>query len=104
MQIQSTVRQVPVSDHVINYTLAIVRQTRVENPELQSGSTTGSAGARGRERSRICLLGAKTRALLSGRTTVSTDDIQNPGWSGNASSYRAELYGSERRHNLGQGY
>jgi MoxR-like ATPase len=32
LQIQRTVREVPVTDYIINYTLAIVRQTRVGEP------------------------------------------------------------------------
>src|SRR5688572_25939865 len=32
MELQTLVRKVPVTDHVINYTLALVRQTRIGEP------------------------------------------------------------------------
>ena len=76
LQIQTTVRQVPVSDHVINYTLAIVRQTRVREPGTPQWINDWLGWGAGPRAVQNLLLGAKTRALLSGRTTVSTDDIQ----------------------------
>ena len=76
LTIQSTVRQVPVSDHVINYTRAIVRQTRVGEPGTPKWINEWLGWGAGPRAVQNLLLGAKTRALLSGRTTVSTDDIQ----------------------------
>jgi MoxR-like ATPase len=74
--IQSIVRQVPVSDHVINYTLALVRQTRVGEPEAPAWVNESLGWGAGPRAVQNLLLGAKTRALLDGRTVVSTDDIQ----------------------------
>ena len=75
-EIQTIVRQVPVTDHVINYTLALVRQTRVREPGTPRWISESLAWGAGPRAVQNLLLGAKTRALLSGRTTVSTDDIQ----------------------------
>ncbi|MCA9058961.1 MAG: MoxR family ATPase, partial [Planctomycetaceae bacterium] len=76
LQIQQTVRQVPVSDHVINYTLALVRQTRVGEPGIPDWVNEWLGWGAGPRAVQNLLLGAKTRALLNGRTSVSTDDIQ----------------------------
>ncbi len=54
MNIQTTVRQVPVSDHVINYTLALVRQTRVGEPGTPDWVNECLGWGAGREQSRTC--------------------------------------------------
>jgi len=76
IHIQEVVRQVPVTDHVINYALALVRQTRVRElgaPDWINEWLAWGAGPRAMQN---LLLGGKTRALLNGRTHVSTDDIK----------------------------
>ena len=74
-QLQDTVRDVPVSDHVIKYALTLVRQTRVGNagvPDFVTDSVGWGAGPRAVQ---FLILGGKTRALLHGRTHVTTEDI-----------------------------
>jgi len=76
LALQKLVRQVPVSDHVVDYALALVRQTRVGEagiPKFVEDQLSWGAGPRAVQ---FLLLGAKARALLNGRTHVSTDDIQ----------------------------
>jgi len=76
MALQQVVRQVPVTDHVVDYALALVRQTRVGQegtPDFITEQLSWGAGPRAVQ---FLLLGAKTRALLKGRTHVSTEDIQ----------------------------
>jgi MoxR-like ATPase len=76
LALQRLVREVPVSDHVIRYTLSLVRQTRVGNPGAPEfvGETLGwGAGTRAVQ---YLILGGKTRALMHGRTHVATEDIQ----------------------------
>src|SRR6185295_4634666 len=76
LALQKIVRQVPVTDHVVDYALALVRQTRVGQdgtPDFISEQLSWGAGPRAVQ---FLLLGAKARALLNGRTYVSTDDIQ----------------------------
>ena len=75
LALQKIVRQVPVSDHVINYALALVRQTRVGTegaPKFISEWLSWGAGPRAVQ---YLLLGGKARALLQGRAYVSTADI-----------------------------
>ncbi|MDH3716720.1 MAG: MoxR family ATPase [Planctomycetota bacterium] len=76
IQLQQVVREVPVSDHVIRYTLSLVRQTRVGHagvPDFVADQVSWGAGPRAVQ---YMILGGKARALLHGRTHVSTDDIQ----------------------------
>jgi MoxR-like ATPase len=76
LDLQRLVREVPVSDHVIRYTLSLVRQTRVGEqgvPDFVDDQVSWGAGPRAVQ---FLVLGAKARALLNGRTHVSTDDIQ----------------------------
>jgi MoxR-like ATPase len=70
------VREVPVSDHVVRYALALVRQTRVGEvgaPDFIEDQLNWGAGPRAVQN---LILGGKARALLHGRTHVSTDDVQ----------------------------
>ena len=76
LKIQEVVRQVPVTDHVINYCLALVRQTRVGEPGAPNWINEWLSWGAGPRAVQNLLLGGKTRALLNGRTHVSTADIQ----------------------------
>jgi len=76
LDLQRLVREVPVSDHVIRYTTSLVRQTRVGQegaPEFVRDQISWGAGPRAVQ---YMIVGAKARALLHGRTHVSTDDVQ----------------------------
>lgn len=76
LELQKLVRQVPASDHVVDYTLAIVRQTRVNQPGVPDFVNDWLSWGAGPRAVQFLLLGGKARALLSGRTYVSTEDIQ----------------------------
>ncbi len=74
--LQKTVRDVPVSDHLVRYAIAIVRQTRTGEkgvPEFVSDQLTWGAGPRAVQ---FLVVGAKARALLEGRSHVAAEDIQ----------------------------
>jgi MoxR-like ATPase len=74
--LQEIVRQVPVTDHVVDYALALVRQTRIGQsgvPDFINEWLSWGAGPRAVQ---YLLLGGKARALLNGRSHVSTEDIQ----------------------------
>ncbi|HET6881747.1 MAG TPA: MoxR family ATPase [Pirellulales bacterium] len=76
IQLQHIVREVPISDHVVRYVLSLVRQTRVGEtgiPDFVADQLQWGAGPRAVQN---LILGAKARALLHGRTYVSTDDVQ----------------------------
>ena len=74
--LQEIVRKVPVADHVIRYALSLVRQTRVGHPGAPDFVQDMVAWGAGPRAVQFLLLGGKARALLGGRTHVSTDDIQ----------------------------
>jgi MoxR-like ATPase len=76
LQLQRLVRRVPVTDHVIHYTLALVRQTRVSEPGIPKFIKDWLAWGAGPRAVQNLILGGKARALLYGRTHVQTDDIQ----------------------------
>ncbi len=76
LDLQRTVRQVPVADHVIRFALALVRQTRVREagvPDFVEEQLSWGAGPRAVQ---YMILGGKARALLEGRTHVSCEDVQ----------------------------
>ena len=76
LELQKIVRQVPVTDHVVDYALALVRQTRIGEPGCPDFINDWLSWGAGPRAVQFLLLGAKVRALLNGRTHVSTDDIQ----------------------------
>jgi MoxR-like ATPase len=76
LALQKVVRQVPVTDHVVNYTLALVRQTRIGEPGCPAYINDWLSWGAGPRAVQNLLLGGKARALLNGRTHVSTEDIQ----------------------------
>jgi MoxR-like ATPase len=76
LELQKLVRRVPVTDHVIQYTLALVRQTRVGEvgtPKFVRDWLSWGAGPRAVQ---FLVLGGKARALLNGRAHVQCEDIQ----------------------------
>src|SRR5205085_1583712 len=76
MEIQTLVRKVPVTDHVIHYCLALVRQTRVGEPGIPKFVKEWLSWGAGPRAVQNLILGAKARALLYGRSHATTDDIQ----------------------------
>jgi len=76
IELQKMVRQVPVTDHVVEYALALVRQTRVGQPGTPDFVEEWLSWGAGPRAVQFLLLGGKARALLNGRSHVSTDDIQ----------------------------
>ncbi len=75
LELQKLVRQVPVTDHVVEYALALVRQTRVNRPGAPDFVNEWLSWGAGPRAVQYLLLGGKARALLSGRGHVSTQDI-----------------------------
>ena len=76
LSLQKLVREVPVSDHVIRYTLSLVRQTRVGEkgvPDFVSDQLAWGAGPRAVQ---FLIIGAKARALMNRRSHVTVADIQ----------------------------
>ena len=73
---QQLARKVPVPDHVIDFVLELVRSTRPNEhgaSEYVKSMLSWGAGPRA---SQMLVLAGKVRALLQGRTHVTTDDIE----------------------------
>jgi MoxR-like ATPase len=76
VDLQRMVREVPVSDHVIRYALSLVRQTRVGEPGVPDFVAEHLRWGAGPRAVQFLILGAKSRALLRGRTHVTAEDVQ----------------------------
>ncbi len=76
LDLQSLVRRVPVTDHVIQYTLALVRQTRLGEPGVPKFVRDWLSWGAGPRAVQFLILGAKARALLHGRAHVQCEDIE----------------------------
>jgi MoxR-like ATPase len=76
LDLQALVRRVPVTDHVIQYALALVRQTRIGEPGVPDFIQEWLSWGAGPRAVQYLILGSKARALLYGRTHVSVEDIQ----------------------------
>ncbi|NDC53623.1 MAG: MoxR family ATPase [Planctomycetia bacterium] len=76
LALQRSVREVPISDHLVRYALALVRQTRTGEkgvPDFVSDQLSWGAGPRAVQ---FLIVGSKARALLQGRSHVAVDDLQ----------------------------
>jgi MoxR-like ATPase len=76
LELQRLVRRVPVTDHVIQYTLALVRQTRIGEPGVPKFIRDWLSWGAGPRAVQYLILGGKARAILHGRLHVTTDDIK----------------------------
>jgi MoxR-like ATPase len=76
LELQGLVRDVAAGDHVIRYALSLVRQTRVRSPGTPEFVREMASWGAGPRAVQFLVLSGKARALLNGRTYVTTDDIQ----------------------------
>jgi len=76
MQLQQTVRQVVVADHVFAYAADLVRATRPRDSGVPKFITELVSWGAGPRASQYLILGGKARAILHGRLHVTTDDIK----------------------------
>jgi MoxR-like ATPase len=76
IRLQSIVRKVPVSDHVINYATNLVRASRPRDPEAPDFINRWVSWGAGPRAAQYLVIGAKARALLHGRFNVSCSDIR----------------------------
>jgi MoxR-like ATPase len=73
---QRAVRRVPVADHVVEYAMRLVRQTRVGEPGIPDFIKENVSWGAGPRACQFLVLGAKARAALAGRNAANTDDIR----------------------------
>ncbi len=74
--LQDLVRRVPVPDHVVKYAVDLVRATRpkeADAPDFVRQHVSWGAGPRA---SQYLVIGAKARAILSGRYVASLEDVR----------------------------
>ncbi|HEY1050324.1 MAG TPA: MoxR family ATPase, partial [Prosthecobacter sp.] len=73
---QQLARKVPVPDHVVDFVLDLVRATRPKEPDASEYVKSMVGWGAGPRASQMLVLAGKVRALLQGRTHVTTDDIE----------------------------
>jgi len=73
---QRAVRRVPVADHVVDYAMRLVRQTRVGEQEIPDFIQENVSWGAGPRACQYLILGAKARAALAGRHAANTDDVR----------------------------
>lgn len=73
---QRLVRRVPVSEPVMRYALRLVRASRPKSPDAPESVNKYAAFGASVRAAQYLVLGAKARALTSGRYHVSFDDIK----------------------------
>ncbi len=76
LEIQHLVRLVPVSEHLIRYAVALVRSTRINEPEADPFAVENLSWGAGPRAVQYLLMGAKARSLMQGRSNVSLEDVQ----------------------------
>jgi MoxR-like ATPase len=74
--IQQLVREVPASDHMVDYAVDLVRATRPREPGALDFIRNWLAWGAGPRAAQYLILAAKARAILHGRLAVSASDIR----------------------------
>ena len=74
--IQKIVRRVPVSEHVIDYAVNLVRCTRPNTPESPQFINEWLTWGAGPRAAQYLVLGAKARAIFGGRLNVTCEDVR----------------------------
>lgn len=73
---QSFVREIPVSDHVVEYAVKLVRSTRPANSECPEYIKNWVSWGAGPRASQYLIIAAKAKAALDGRPTPSVEDVR----------------------------
>ncbi len=76
LAIQKIVRRVPVSNHVVDYAVNLVRASRPKDPTAPQFVKDWLSWGAGPRACQYLILGAKARAILHGRYNVSCNDIR----------------------------
>jgi len=74
--IQQLVRQVPASQHMVDYAVDLARATRPKEPPSPDFVKNWLAWGAGPRAAQYLILGAKARAILHGRFAVTAEDIR----------------------------
>jgi MoxR-like ATPase len=76
LTVQKTLRKLPVSDHVVDYAVSLVRGTRPKEPGTPSFINDWLTWGAGPRAAQYLVLGAKAHAILEGRLNVSCEDVR----------------------------
>ncbi len=76
LDLQKLVRTTPIGDDLVRYTVALVRGSRVGEPDAAPEASGRLAWGAGPRAVQFLILGAKTRALMDGRPCVAIEDLQ----------------------------
>ena len=77
LALQEIVRRVPVSDHCVDYAMALVRATRGPKHGGPAYTETWISWGAGPRAGQALILGAKARAALAGRPNATIEDIRS---------------------------
>ena len=76
IKIQKIIRRIPVSEHVIDYAVNIVRSTRPGTDNVPAFINDWLSWGAGPRAAQYLIIGAKARAILQGRYNVSCSDVR----------------------------
>lgn len=76
IDLQQLVRSAPIGDDLVRYAVALVRGSRVGEPDAAPDAAGKLAWGAGPRAVQFLILGAKARALMAGRPCVSIEDLQ----------------------------
>ena len=76
IELQNAVRDLPVSDHVVKYSVRLVRATRPADPRAPDFIKKWIHCGAGPRAAQYLLLAAKARAVIDGRLLVTADDVR----------------------------
>jgi MoxR-like ATPase len=76
IMVQQLVRQIPVTQHMVDYAVDLARATRPGEPGAPEFITNYLAWGAGPRAAQYLILGAKARALLKGRFAVHAADVR----------------------------
>lgn len=73
---QTAIRNMPLSDHVLEYAVKLARSTRPSDPGIKPGIKKWINWGAGPRASQYLVLAAKARAALDGRVTPAEEDVR----------------------------
>jgi len=76
LNIQRIIRRVPVSDHVVDYAVNLVRASRPGTPDAPQFINEWLTWGAGPRAAQYLIIGAKARAVFNGRLNVTCDDVR----------------------------
>jgi MoxR-like ATPase len=76
LELRGLVRQIPISDHVLDYIVRLVTATHVSRPEAHAAAKKYLDWGAGPRAGQYLSLGAKSRALLRGNLQATIEDVR----------------------------